>query len=222
VVKQPLQPTIMKTINHLVLFALLAIVAPSAAEDGPPSCNVDTDCPPVNCFVAPCPEVRCADGTCHVELDPVVVMPDVDGGGECTTTEDCPVIQCFAAPCDQFTCDADVGKCVKVTPDADSGTGVSCGSNVCTVGEYCCNASCGICAEQGMMCIQQYCGDDTPADTPKVTDSTSKSNDSKSNDSKSNDSKPKDSKSNDGKKSRKSKPRLRGKEKKSHKESGSN
>ena len=33
----------------------------------------------------------------------------------------------------------------------------TCGENVCGKGEYCCNASCGICAPEGGGCIQLYC-----------------------------------------------------------------
>jgi hypothetical protein len=36
-------------------------------------------------------------------------------------------------------------------------TVVTCGSNVCGAGEYCCNASCGICAPEGGGCIQMVC-----------------------------------------------------------------
>jgi hypothetical protein len=34
---------------------------------------------------------------------------------------------------------------------------ITCGSNTCNAGEYCCNASCGICAPMGAMCIQAVC-----------------------------------------------------------------
>lgn len=34
-----------------------------------------------------------------------------------------------------------------------------CGSNVCGPGTYCCNASCGICAPEGGVCIQIACVD---------------------------------------------------------------
>ncbi|MEZ4252598.1 MAG: hypothetical protein R3B99_30680 [Polyangiales bacterium] len=35
--------------------------------------------------------------------------------------------------------------------------GESCGDNVCGDGEYCCNASCGVCAAEGGVCTQQVC-----------------------------------------------------------------
>jgi hypothetical protein len=34
---------------------------------------------------------------------------------------------------------------------------IQCGDNVCGAGEYCCNASCGICAKTGKHCSQQQC-----------------------------------------------------------------
>jgi|SRR5581483_3455930 len=35
---------------------------------------------------------------------------------------------------------------------------VTCGTKTCGAGEYCCNASCGICAPEGYACIQIACG----------------------------------------------------------------
>jgi hypothetical protein len=35
--------------------------------------------------------------------------------------------------------------------------GEPCGAATCGHGEYCCNASCGICAPRGGVCTQQYC-----------------------------------------------------------------
>jgi hypothetical protein len=34
---------------------------------------------------------------------------------------------------------------------------VQCGLNTCNVGQVCCNASCGICAQPGEACSQQPC-----------------------------------------------------------------
>ena len=41
--------------------------------------------------------------------------------------------------------------------------GVTCGKNTCPTGEYCCNASCGMCAPMGAACIQIACD---PQPTP--------------------------------------------------------
>ena len=34
---------------------------------------------------------------------------------------------------------------------------VKCGTKTCGAGDYCCNASCGICAPEGYACIQIAC-----------------------------------------------------------------
>lgn len=36
-------------------------------------------------------------------------------------------------------------------------SGISCGTKVCEGGQYCCNASCSICAPKGAVCIQMVC-----------------------------------------------------------------
>ena len=44
--------------------------------------------------------------------------------------------------------------------------GEQCGTKVCGAKQFCCNASCSICAPLGGACTQQFCGDPTePADT---------------------------------------------------------
>jgi hypothetical protein len=40
--------------------------------------------------------------------------------------------------------------------------GTPCGNNVCGPGESCCNASCGWCRPEGMMCIQIACTQEKP------------------------------------------------------------
>ncbi len=53
------------------------------------------------------------------------------------------------------------------TDDCDPATGgadclgicrPACGDTVCGAGDYCCNASCGICAPIGGSCTQEFCG----------------------------------------------------------------
>ena len=41
--------------------------------------------------------------------------------------------------------------------------GIACGKNTCAAGQYCCNASCGMCAPMGAACIQTAC---VPEPTP--------------------------------------------------------
>ncbi len=43
------------------------------------------------------------------------------------------------------------------TAGGGSGSGISCGASVCPTGQYCCNASCGVCAPMGAACIQIAC-----------------------------------------------------------------
>ncbi|WP_052517493.1 hypothetical protein [Archangium violaceum] len=35
--------------------------------------------------------------------------------------------------------------------------GIACGPNVCGVGTYCCNSSCGVCAPKGAACLDVMC-----------------------------------------------------------------
>lgn len=35
--------------------------------------------------------------------------------------------------------------------------GIPCGTTICGENQFCCNASCGICAPQGGACTQQIC-----------------------------------------------------------------
>lgn len=64
----------------------------------------------------------------------------------CVTDSDCPPVPCNEEPCDQHVCRNN--ECVIVA---------SCGQNLCGVGEYCCNESCGVCAPMGGGCTQQFC-----------------------------------------------------------------
>ncbi|HVU05388.1 MAG TPA: hypothetical protein VHE30_26760 [Polyangiaceae bacterium] len=45
------------------------------------------------------------------------------------------------------------------------GGGIACGKNTCGAGQYCCNASCGMCAPMGAACIQIACNPDPGACT---------------------------------------------------------
>ena len=62
----------------------------------------------------------------------------------------------------QNTGGSGTGGSLQGTGGAKPGTGGStgtlpCGSNKCGAGQYCCNASCGICAPMGAACIQIAC-----------------------------------------------------------------
>lgn len=88
----------------------------------------------------PCASVRCASGT-HCEV--------VDGRATCAPdVNPCSLVLCAAGT--QCIADATGAHCVPLT-------GVTCGKTTCASGQYCCNASCGMCAAPGVACIQIAC-----------------------------------------------------------------
>ena len=131
-------------------------------------CAKGTHCEarPVTCVRAPCPPIaecvpdgpRCGgfaglrcpgSGTC--EDDPGDSCDPRRGGADCGGICACRAI----ADCQNGTVwDGSPGvcACVPATPAPDK-----CGNNTCASGEYCCNASCGICAPKGGACIQIAC-----------------------------------------------------------------
>jgi hypothetical protein len=48
---------------------------------------------------------------------------------------------------------------VIIPEEAPVDLNVPCGGTYCTVGQYCCNESCGICAPIGGACTQEFCGE---------------------------------------------------------------
>src|SRR5688500_19430854 len=59
-----------------------------------------------------------------------------------------------------------IAGCTAEAPDADgdrvvvlldASVGPPCGDSVCSLGEVCCNPSCGICAKPNGFCTQQLC-----------------------------------------------------------------
>lgn len=137
------------------------------------SCETDSDCPVIDCFVVPCDEYVCdvAVGLCTINKAPEEEVGDVgEDAYVCEIDSDCPVINCLVAPCDQYICDAEVGICTmagaacgfvlsaNATMDANS---TEPARNICPLGHVCCNASCGTCTLPGDMCTQQICSDDS-------------------------------------------------------------
>lgn len=91
----------------------------------------------------PCPGA----GTC--EDDPRDTCDPSAGGADCGGLCSCAA----ALPCsagERFDARPSVCACVpkRSTP---------CGDNTCGAGEFCCNASCGVCAPLGGACTQQVC-----------------------------------------------------------------
>jgi hypothetical protein len=128
------------------------------------------------------PNVRCVDGSCTA---PNYTCPptsrvrcggisDIEcpGAGRCVDdpTDDCSARTGRTDCAGQCACDA-VGLCIAgyhwdpstsvcgcvPDTDTDAGVGARCGSRTCGAGQYCCNASCGICAPIGGACIQIAC-----------------------------------------------------------------
>lgn len=90
--------------------------------------------------VGSCALVRCASGThCQVVNDSAQCVEDA-------TT--CAAVLCEVGT--QCVEDSGVAHCVPQS-------GVQCGTVTCANGQYCCNASCGMCAPPGVACIQIAC-----------------------------------------------------------------
>jgi hypothetical protein len=148
-------------------------------------CRSEADCPQPGApcrqcadgtFV--CPEVDCVKGQCLYSFPQCPPPYDPCAGKSCGETctlcdpkdPDCvetavvkycqgdlgcspfvpsckPIDRCATMLCPAGTRCED-GRCVP---------GVACGSNVCGPDEFCCNASCNICAPTGGRCIQTVC-----------------------------------------------------------------
>ena len=146
--------------------------------EGEYSCESDSDCPVVNCFVAPCDEYVCdaAVGLCIISKaseEEVIIEEGGDVGEDvfmCEMDSDCPVINCLVAPCDQYICDAETGLCtmageacgfVLFANATMDGNSTELARNICPLGQVCCNASCGTCTLPGDVCTQQICYDES-------------------------------------------------------------
>jgi hypothetical protein len=156
----------------MALVGILSTVALVGCGGGQPEGTTEQEIRP-----DPCATVRCAAGThCVAKGHRASCVPDEQ---TCRTDADCrlfdnycdgcacdalnvsspdpfcggTLVECFREPCGGLVAACQGGKCVATTPVQDT----SCGSNHCGAGEYCCNASCGICAPFGSVCIQIAC-----------------------------------------------------------------
>jgi hypothetical protein len=59
------------------------------------------------------------------------------------------------------TCPADVLACSPSTPPGDADAGFACHQAHCSIGQYCCNVACSVCAERGQLCVQELCTNDS-------------------------------------------------------------
>lgn len=106
--------------------------------------------------ICPAIEILCIEGYKPKQLPSCNQICVPDHGFECTTDNDCGAIYCITTPCPQPVCRGH--QCVLAT-DPPGGGGQTCGGTVCGANMYCCNASCGICAPDGGVCIQIVCSD---------------------------------------------------------------
>ena len=133
-------------------------------------------CVPIDaCATVRCPAgTQCEAGTCvadgAAEFCGGIANISCPGAGSCVDdpTDSCDP-QRGGADCGGRCVCAASGLCVEgsrwddspevcgCVPDAG---GAGCGDNTCAAGEFCCNASCGICAPRGGACIQIACDDE--------------------------------------------------------------
>jgi hypothetical protein len=134
-------------------------------------CSSGYHCEPkeVECLVAPCPPV----GVCVADPVPPVRCGGIagikcPGAGQCVddSSDDCDPANGGAdcggvCQCNPIPRMCPVGSTWNPSPTVcacePSVTPITCGKNTCADGEYCCNASCGICAPKGAACIQIVC-----------------------------------------------------------------
>ena len=150
------------------------------------SCHADGECPHSNlCRLCDdgstaCASAACIHGRCvaHAAECPApgpkvfcggIAGIPCPGGGQCTDdpSDSCDPTKGGADCGGQCVCGPERELC-KVGYHWDSSptacacvptavVGVPCGDKACADGEYCCNASCGICAPRGAACIQIAC-----------------------------------------------------------------
>ncbi|MBI4955404.1 MAG: hypothetical protein HY908_25500 [Myxococcales bacterium] len=106
--------------------------------------------------VCPMLLIKCPEGDRLKQLPNCNAICVPDQGFECGGDDDCGGIFCITTPCPQPVCRGHECVLPHTPPSHDSG-GEPCGDNVCAAGDYCCNASCGICAPPDGFCIQMAC-----------------------------------------------------------------
>lgn len=119
----------------------------------PTACNADSDCSSGE---------QCINGSCAVGSG-VACGSNTCAAGEWCCNPSCGICAPAGGGCTEQFCgcsaDADCAsgeRCVNGACVA-SGGGEVCGNNTCGAGQYCCNASCGMCAPLGVSCTQQAC-----------------------------------------------------------------
>lgn len=140
----------------LVLFAAVLFAALPAAADAPAAVAAPTPADaPADC-VAPTPAAG--------DQEPLFLAGEICGSKICGKGTYCCNASCsrcvpFGMSCTQEACNATEAL---ESDRLDLGHGgvhfdQPCGDTVCTGGNFCCNASCSICAPRGGHCTQQIC-----------------------------------------------------------------
>jgi hypothetical protein len=135
--------------RHFILaFGLLAlgtVVGAFACDPSVPPSPPSIHCGGIAAF--PCPGA----GVC--QDDPSDSCDPKNGGADCGGLCSCGPNNKLCARGTVWNGDPAVCACVPENP----APGPTCGQNTCPAGQTCCNASCGICAPMGGVCIQIAC-----------------------------------------------------------------
>ena len=132
--------------RHFVLVLVFGL----GSLAGTGGCNPPPPPPQIHCggiAAIPCPGA----GVC--QDDPSDTCDPKHGGADCGGLCSCGPNNKLCAKGLVWNGDASVCACVPAAP----APGGSCGQNTCAADQYCCNASCGICAPMGGVCIQIAC-----------------------------------------------------------------
>lgn len=145
-----------RSILSLVLFAALAAVAlPAAAGDAVPTAA------PLFADAADCaaPAAAAPAGDEPLFLAGEICGSKICGKGTYCCNASCSRCVPFGMSCTQEACNNT--QALETEPiEVDHGGfhfDQPCGNTVCTGGNFCCNASCSICAPRGGHCTQQIC-----------------------------------------------------------------
>lgn len=144
-------------------------------DDDQTSCVLADCAPGYECIMDPVTGARCvltdpepvcspacSTGTHCEYIEVQCVQPPCDPVATCVADDACENVKCEAGkacqllypPCAQ---PPDGGVNPNCVPQPVCVSAVPCGNTFCTGGQQCCNASCGICADLGMACIQIAC-----------------------------------------------------------------
>lgn len=133
-----------------LLAALLSL--PAAAVDAPPA---DLAAPSAECAA---PAAAAPAGDQPLFLAGEICGSRICGKGTYCCNASCSMCVLVGMSCTQQACfQAEVQPAPAEVDHGGLHWEVPCGNTVCTGGNFCCNASCSICAPRGGHCTQQVC-----------------------------------------------------------------